>query len=189
MPETCENWLGLGKSYVYYACQTRESYPVLSYSVNLKAPGELWNPLSKTVLSKCGFFWNEGPEIIRNDRKDQKSIVCWACKYVSIFSNANVFPWYRTLSRNSIVFESSIENDLTLVRLMTAVAYSPVTSHSLQWHHMTVIEHHKSPATPLFVQPCIQVYIKENIQAPRHRPFVTAELPRCLSNFRAIGKI
>ena len=57
MPETCENWLGLACSYVYYARQTREfyqlSYLILSYLilgtalVDFKAPGE---------LSKCSIF-------------------------------------------------------------------------------------------------------------------------------------
>ena len=41
MPEICENWLGLVKSCIYYACQTCEIYQVLSYSVDFKAPGEL----------------------------------------------------------------------------------------------------------------------------------------------------
>ena len=29
MPDTCENWLGLVKSCIYYACQTHEIYYVL----------------------------------------------------------------------------------------------------------------------------------------------------------------
>ena len=45
MPETCENWLSPVNSCVYYACQTYEIYQVLSYSVDFKAPQELWNPL------------------------------------------------------------------------------------------------------------------------------------------------
>ena len=48
MPETCENWLGLVNSCVYYAHQTREIYQVLPYSMDFKAPVELWNPPVKT---------------------------------------------------------------------------------------------------------------------------------------------
>ena len=50
MPETCENWLGLVYSCVYYARYTRKIYQVLPYSVDFKPPGELWNPPYKTVL-------------------------------------------------------------------------------------------------------------------------------------------
>ena len=45
---------------VYDVRQTREIYQLLPYSVDFKAPGELWNPLSKTVLSKYSFVWNKG---------------------------------------------------------------------------------------------------------------------------------
>ena len=38
MPETCENWLSLVNSCIYYACQTREIYQVLLYSVDY-----IWN--------------------------------------------------------------------------------------------------------------------------------------------------
>ena len=51
MPETCKNWLGPVNSWVYYARQTREIYLLLLYSVDSKAPRELWNPLSKNVLN------------------------------------------------------------------------------------------------------------------------------------------
>ena len=54
---------------VYYACQTHEIYQVLSYFVDFKAPRELWNPLSKTVLSNCSFIWNKGPVNIWNYHK------------------------------------------------------------------------------------------------------------------------
>ena len=56
MPEACENWPGLVNSSIYYASQTHEIYQVLPYSVNFKAPRELWNPLSETVLIKCSFI-------------------------------------------------------------------------------------------------------------------------------------
>ena len=40
MPETCENWLALVNSCVYYACKTREIYRVQLYLVDFEAPGE-----------------------------------------------------------------------------------------------------------------------------------------------------
>ena len=46
------NWFRLVNSCIYYACQTNEVYQVLPYSVDFKALRELWNPLSKTVLSE-----------------------------------------------------------------------------------------------------------------------------------------
>ena len=45
MPETCENWLGLVNSCLYYVHQTYEIYQALPYSVD-------WNPLSKAVPGK-----------------------------------------------------------------------------------------------------------------------------------------
>ena len=71
MPKTCENWLGPVNSCVYYARQTCNIYQVLSYSVVFKAPLQLWDPLSKTVLSKCRLIWNKGHVNIRNHSKDQ----------------------------------------------------------------------------------------------------------------------
>ena len=56
MPETCENWLGLVNSCVYYGSQTREIYQVLPYSVDGKAPGERWNPLVRQYLVKVVLF-------------------------------------------------------------------------------------------------------------------------------------
>ena len=56
MPEACENWLGLVNSCIYYARQTRDIYHVLPYSVDFKAPEELRNLLSKTVLRKYSLF-------------------------------------------------------------------------------------------------------------------------------------
>ena len=53
---TLENWLDLVNSCIYYAHQTHKIYQVQPYSVDFKAPRELWNPLSKTVLSKCSFI-------------------------------------------------------------------------------------------------------------------------------------
>ena len=51
MPETDGNWIGMVNICVYYASHTCEIYQVLSCSVDFKAPRELWNPLSKTVLT------------------------------------------------------------------------------------------------------------------------------------------
>ena len=56
MSETFENWLGLVKSCIYYARQTHEIYQVLPYSVDFKAPGELWNLLSKIVIVNVVLF-------------------------------------------------------------------------------------------------------------------------------------
>ena len=82
MPDTCENWLGR-VTYVYYAGQTHEIYHVLSYSVDFKVLGELWNLLSKTVLSKstCSFIWNKGSVNIWNDREAQTLLAQRTCKY------------------------------------------------------------------------------------------------------------
>ena len=59
MPETCENWLSLVNRFVDYAHQTRGIYQVLPYSMDFKAIGELWNPPSKTVLSKIFFLFGK----------------------------------------------------------------------------------------------------------------------------------
>ena len=71
MPE-CENWFGLINSWIDYAHQTCEIYQVLPYLVDLKAPGELWNLISKTVRSKFSFIWNKRPVKIWNDHKAQQ---------------------------------------------------------------------------------------------------------------------
>ena len=55
-PKTCENWFGLVNSCVYYASQTHEINRVLPYSMDFKAPWELWNPLSKTVCNNVVLF-------------------------------------------------------------------------------------------------------------------------------------
>ena len=41
MPETCENWLGLLNSCVWYAHHTCEIYQVLAYSVDFEVPPEI----------------------------------------------------------------------------------------------------------------------------------------------------
>ena len=76
MPETCENWLGLVDSHVYYAGQTHGIYQVhvLPYSMDFKAPGD----------SKCSFIWDKGPVKIWNNLKAQSNLyVCWTWKYFS----------------------------------------------------------------------------------------------------------
>ena len=72
MLETSENWFGLVNSCVCFARQARKIHQVLSYSVDFKAPGELWNPLSKTVHGKFSFIWNRRPANILNGRKAQR---------------------------------------------------------------------------------------------------------------------
>ena len=69
MPKTWEDLSSLVNSCVYYARQTCEIYQILPYSVDFKAPAELWNLLSKIVLSKCSFTWNKGSVSIWKDPK------------------------------------------------------------------------------------------------------------------------
>ena len=68
MLQTCQNWLGIVNSCVYCAHHTREIYQVLPYSVDFKAPEDLWIQLSKTVLSKCSYTSNKGLVNIWIDR-------------------------------------------------------------------------------------------------------------------------
>ena len=72
MPETYENWLGLINSCANYAHKTREIYQVLPYSVDFKAPRELWNPLCKSVLSKYRSISYIGLLNFLNKRKARK---------------------------------------------------------------------------------------------------------------------
>ena len=69
MPKTCESWLGLVNSCVYFARKIREIDQVPPYSVYFKAPVELWNPLGKIVSRKCRFISNERSVKIWNDHK------------------------------------------------------------------------------------------------------------------------
>ena len=56
MPHPKPVEMGSGLDFcVYYARQTREIYQVLLYSVDLKAPGEPWNPL----ICQCSSIWNK----------------------------------------------------------------------------------------------------------------------------------
>ena len=91
MSETCENRPDLVNSCVYYARQTREIYQVLPYSVDLKAPMELWNPMSKAVLSS--FIWNKGPVNIWKYRKAQKYLYVGHVNIFLIFDTAGSCIW------------------------------------------------------------------------------------------------
>ena len=42
MPETCENWLHLANSCIYYIHQTHKIYQVLYYSVDFKAAKDIY---------------------------------------------------------------------------------------------------------------------------------------------------
>ena len=63
MPETCKNWLCRVNSWDNYSNQltiaTSEIDQVVPNSVEVKAPGERWNPLTKTMISKSNFVWNK----------------------------------------------------------------------------------------------------------------------------------
>ena len=48
------------------------NFPGTALLGGFQSSQELWNPLSKTVRSKCKFVWNKGPVNIWNDRKVQK---------------------------------------------------------------------------------------------------------------------
>ena len=82
MLNTCENWLGLVNSWVYYARQIHDIYQVLPYLVDFKAL------LSKVVFSKCSFIWNKELVHIWNDRKAQKLLVHRTYIFSIIFDTA-----------------------------------------------------------------------------------------------------
>ena len=72
IPQTCENWLGLVNSCIYYVHQTHEIFELLPYLLDFKASWKFWNPVSETVLNKCSFIWNTGPLNIWNDHKPEE---------------------------------------------------------------------------------------------------------------------
>ena len=80
-------WPGLVNSCVYYAHQTHTIYQVLPYSVDFKAPRELWNPLCQTVLSKYSFIWNKGRVKIRTDLMLERNFDV---------GPVNIFPFFYT---------------------------------------------------------------------------------------------
>ena len=69
-----ENCLGLVNRGIYYVGHRREIYRVLPYSMDLKAPRELWNVLGETTFSKCSFIWHKGPANIWIDCKAQSNL-------------------------------------------------------------------------------------------------------------------
>ena len=72
MPETCKNWLCRVNSWVNYSNQLTIATSEIYQVVGVKAPGERWNPLTKTMISKCSFLWFKGPVNNRNVHKAQK---------------------------------------------------------------------------------------------------------------------
>ena len=95
MPETCENWLGLVHSWVYYARQTPKIDQVLPYSVDFRAPDELWNP-----LSKCSVIWNKRPRKVSNDRKVQNN-----------FGPANIFLFFNSIRHRKVSNDRKVQNN------------------------------------------------------------------------------
>ena len=75
MPETYENWLRIVNICVY-----KFTRHWLTQWIS-KRPEILENALGKAVLSKCSFRWNKRPVNIWNDRKAQRGLVRWTCKY------------------------------------------------------------------------------------------------------------
>ena len=100
IPETCENCLSC-KHLHLLACQTHEIYCL--YSVDFKVPRELWNPLSKTVLSKYRFILNKEPVNIWNDREFKTSLYIGP---VNIFPN--FLHWQWTLNNSWLTYVSEI---------------------------------------------------------------------------------
>ena len=82
MPKTCENWLGLVKSCVYYAHQTRGIYQLLSYSVDFKGSFQMqW--IRQNLINEGFFFLINEPVNIWNNSKAQKWSVFpnfWHCE-------------------------------------------------------------------------------------------------------------
>ena len=59
---------------MYTYCASVTDFPCSILVKINSAPGELWNPPGKTVLSKCSFSRNKGPWIIWNDRIYQNNL-------------------------------------------------------------------------------------------------------------------
>ena len=105
-PDTCDIWLGLVDSCIYYAHQTHEIYQVLPCKVDFKAPSKLWNPLTKEVTGK---FHGSGGHSKYNRLQDRvKFHGSQACQIVLIFNTVNdqlqvlymfqTGTWYITMS-------------------------------------------------------------------------------------------
>ena len=71
MADICENWFSLVNSCIYHACNTDAIYLVLPYSMDFKAPRELWNPL-RHYQGDVIFILSKGPVNLWHDRKAQK---------------------------------------------------------------------------------------------------------------------
>ena len=142
MPETWGNWLSILHSCVCYAHQTRNIYYVLPNSVDVKAPIELWNPLSKKVIRKCSFALSEGPV---NTRKKNTTKSNSYVGPVNIFLIVDIATVYTSLHFNWS--EMCHYSDVIMGR----------------WRL-------KSQASRLFTQTLVQAQIKENSKAPRHWP-------------------
>ena len=66
--------------------QTRKIYQELPYSVDCKAPDELWNPMNKTLLRKCSFIWYKGLVNILNYHTHDTAQNNLSVRPVNIFS-------------------------------------------------------------------------------------------------------
>ena len=138
MPETWENWLGLVNSCIYYPRQTREKDQALPYSVDSKAPGEHWNPLSKTVPCKCSFIWNKGPVNFLNDRKTEEKLIRRTCEYFP-----NVRHW-RTGFNHKILLSlevASLGNRIALKFGRCIGNGAAEVPGKFQWGRMNLITH------------------------------------------------
>ena len=151
--ERCENWLGLVNCCVYYARYILEIYQVQLYSVDFKAPGELWNPPSKTLLSKCYFIWNKRPatsQMIVNSK-----VTCTTDLYV--FFSIFLTLWRKSFAdrggslHNCPVMQSfDISFAVILVNLLS-------NQSSCCWFHTPWLSYHCN-GIPTFI--CnLQIYI------------------------------
>ena len=75
--------LGLLKSCIYYAHQTHEIYHVVSYSVDFKALGELWNPLSIQYFINVVLFGIKDLQTFEMTKKPKSNLYVGA---------VNIFP-------------------------------------------------------------------------------------------------
>ena len=93
---------------VYYARQTREIVQALSYSVDFKALGDLFNTLSKT--SKCSYIQNKGTVNIWNRRKTKRKLYVGPVNIFPNFDTAGLFhAWLFHAPLNYVVPPLSTE--------------------------------------------------------------------------------
>ena len=74
---------------VYYARQTHEIVQALSYSVDFKALGDLFNTMSKA--SKCSYIQNKGTVNIWNGRKTKNKLYVGPVNIFPNFDTARLF--------------------------------------------------------------------------------------------------